>query len=70
MSFSLRCRVDTDVQRLSNPCRVKLALRNENTRQWHEVEHDFVEAEYREVRDRQMKELEDEDDLMSKVPVR
>lgn len=52
------------------PARVKVALRSENVRDWHEVEHDFVECEYRAVRDRQMKELELEDDLLSKVPVR
>lgn len=50
--------------------RVKLALRDENVRQWHEVEQDFLESEYRPVRDRQMKELESEDDLLNKVPVR
>jgi engulfment/cell motility protein 1 len=50
--------------------RVKVALRNESARNWHEVEHDFLEVEYRAVRDRQMKELELEDDLLSKVPVR
>lgn len=49
---------------------VKVALKQENTRQWHEVEADFLESEYRDVRDRQMKELDVEDDLMSKVPVR
>ncbi|KAF8239268.1 hypothetical protein L208DRAFT_1238269 [Tricholoma matsutake] len=48
---------------------IKVALRSENVRQWHEVEHDFNE-EYRIVRDRQMRELELEDDLLSKVPVR
>ncbi|KAH9990570.1 hypothetical protein BJV77DRAFT_1060945 [Russula vinacea] len=37
---------------------------------WHEMEQDFSECEYRGVRDRQMKELEDEDDLPSKIPVR
>jgi len=49
---------------------VKVALRRENVRAWHEVEHDFNESEYRAVRDRQMKELEMEDDLMSKAPMR
>ncbi|KAF8517883.1 ELMO/CED-12 family-domain-containing protein [Hysterangium stoloniferum] len=49
---------------------VKVALRDENTRPWHEVETDFEDSEYRDVRDRQMKELEMEDDLLSKVPVR
>ncbi|EIN09566.1 hypothetical protein PUNSTDRAFT_66959 [Punctularia strigosozonata HHB-11173 SS5] len=49
---------------------VKVALRRENIRPWHEVEHDFLESEYRAVRDRQMRELEEEDDLLSKVPIR
>jgi engulfment/cell motility protein 1 len=49
---------------------VKVALRRENVRAWHDVEHDFLECEYRAVRDRQMKELEQEDDLLSKIPVR
>ncbi|GBE86653.1 hypothetical protein SCP_0905330 [Sparassis crispa] len=49
---------------------VKVALRRENIRLWHEVEQDFLECEYRAVRDRQMQELEMEDDIMSKVPVR
>ncbi|KZV74521.1 hypothetical protein PENSPDRAFT_674197 [Peniophora sp. CONT] len=51
---------------------VKLALRGESTREWHEMEDDFrgAGAEYRLVRERQMKELEEEDDLLSKVPIR
>lgn len=49
---------------------VKVALRKENVRAWHEVEADFNEVEYRAVRDRQMRELEKEDDVMSKGPVR
>ncbi|KAI0091646.1 ELMO/CED-12 family-domain-containing protein [Irpex rosettiformis] len=49
---------------------VKVALRKENVRAWHEVEADFNEVEYRAVRDRQMRELEKEDDVMSKAPVR
>lgn len=49
---------------------VKVALRRENERPWHEVEQEFLECEYRAVRDRQMKELEMEDDVMSKVPMR
>ncbi|KAJ7836534.1 hypothetical protein B0H13DRAFT_2032068, partial [Mycena leptocephala] len=48
----------------------KVALRSENVRPWHEVEHDFNECEYRSVRERQMKELELDDDLLSKIPVR
>lgn len=50
--------------------RAKVALRSENVRPWHEVEHDFNECEYRSVRERQMKELELDDDLLSKIPVR
>jgi engulfment/cell motility protein 1 len=49
---------------------VKVALQRENTKPWHEVERDFLDCEYRAVRDRQMQELEAEDDLLSKVPVR
>ncbi|KIM26137.1 hypothetical protein M408DRAFT_330723 [Serendipita vermifera MAFF 305830] len=49
---------------------VKAALQSETERPWHEVEQDFLESEYRAVRDRQMKELELEDDLLTKVPVR
>lgn len=50
--------------------RAKVALRGENVRPWHEVEQEFNEREYRSVRERQMKELELEDDLLSKIPVR
>ncbi|KZT10174.1 uncharacterized protein LAESUDRAFT_756360 [Laetiporus sulphureus 93-53] len=49
---------------------VKEALKRENERQWHEIEQDFLECEYRAVRDRQMRELEMEDDSMSKGPMR
>lgn len=45
-------------------------MRKENTRAWHEVQTDFNECEYQAVRDRQMRELELEDDVMSKVPIR
>ncbi len=50
--------------------RVKVALKRENIRPWHEVEQEFLDCEYRAVRDRQMQELEMEDDIMSKIPVR
>ena len=33
-------------------------MQDESTSAWHEVERDFLEVEYRTVRDRQMKELE------------
>lgn len=61
-----------DFQRVVDLVRsqVKVALRSESVRQWHEVEREFSESEYRAVRDRQMKELELEDDLLNKVPVR
>ncbi|KAI0794191.1 ELMO/CED-12 family-domain-containing protein [Fomes fomentarius] len=49
---------------------VKVALKRENIRPWHEVEQEFLDCEYRAVRDRQMQELEMEDDIMSKIPVR
>lgn len=55
---------------MNSDYRVKVALRQEDARAWHEVERDFLESEYRAVRDRQMEELENEDDLLSKVPVR
>lgn len=49
---------------------MKVALKRENIRPWHEVEQEFLESEYRAVRDRQMQELEMEDDIMSKIPIR
>ncbi|KAG9001483.1 hypothetical protein FRB94_006575 [Tulasnella sp. JGI-2019a] len=48
---------------------IGVALKDE-TRPWHEVERDFLDSEYREVRERQMRELELEDDLLNKPPVR
>ena len=50
--------------------RVKSTLKRENARPWHEVEEEFENVEYRKVRDRQMRELEMEDDVMGKLPVR
>jgi len=50
--------------------RIKVALRGEHVRTWEEVERDFNECEYKTLRDRQMKELELEDDFLNKVPVR
>ncbi|CAE6382093.1 unnamed protein product [Rhizoctonia solani] len=49
---------------------IKFALREESTRPWHEMESDFVHSEYRDIRERQMKELELTDDLLNKPPVR
>jgi len=50
--------------------RLKVALRDEHVRPWHEMVADFEESEYREIRDRQMRDLELEDDLLNKPPVR
>jgi len=49
---------------------IKVALQRENGKPWHILEQDFLDCEYRAVRDHQMQELEAEDDLLSKVPVR
>ncbi|KAF8745488.1 hypothetical protein AX14_008911 [Amanita brunnescens Koide BX004] len=49
---------------------IKVALRSEHVRSWQQVERDFNECEYKALRDRQMKELELEDDFLNKVPVR
>lgn len=62
----------TDFPRVASLVRsqVRVALKDETDRPWHEIEQEFLESEYRAVRDRQMKELELEDDLLTKVPVR
>lgn len=49
---------------------VKEALRDESTKTWFDVEHDFLQSDYRIVRDRQMRELEVEDDFSSKPSIR
>ncbi|UZJ55154.1 hypothetical protein CBS101457_004474 [Exobasidium rhododendri] len=49
---------------------VREALRNEASKTWFEIEADFLESDYRTVRDRQMKELELEDDFTSKASIR
>jgi len=49
---------------------VKEALRDEASRTWFDIESDFLESDYRVVRDRQMRELEVEDDFTSKSSVR
>lgn len=63
--------VSDDFSRISDLVRsqIKASLKNEHVKQWHEVEKDF-NCEYRKVRDRQMQELELEDKILSKVPVR
>ena len=70
-STFIRCLLSFNGPLTSIPhLRVKVALKRENIRPWHEVEQEFLECEYRAVRDRQMQELEMEDDIMSKIPIR
>ncbi|CAJ0765093.1 18798_t:CDS:2, partial [Entrophospora sp. SA101] len=49
---------------------LKFALKDEVTKQLYEFEKDMLEVEYKVIRDRQLKELELGDDLLSKTPVR
>ncbi|CAG8487653.1 7139_t:CDS:10 [Funneliformis mosseae] len=49
---------------------LKFALRDEATKQLYEFEKDMLDVEYKIIRDRQLKELELGDDLLSKTPVR
>lgn len=62
----------TDFSRVAALVRsqIKEALSDEPNKSWYDLEHTFLESEYRSVRDRQMKELELEDDLMSKPSIR
>jgi hypothetical protein len=65
------CSFQSDVYaNLMRRSRIKVALRHESSRPWLEVPGYFTESEYRDVRDRQMKELEQEDDTLSKVSIR
>lgn len=61
-----------DFPKVSNLVRsqIKFSLRDEATKPLYEFEKDMLDVEYKVIRDRQMKELELGDDLMSKVPVR
>ncbi|KAG1770736.1 ELMO/CED-12 family-domain-containing protein [Suillus occidentalis] len=59
-----------DFSRIVALARSQWRCKGKTLKPWHEVEHDFLDCEYRAVRDRQMQELEAEDDLLSKVPVR
>ncbi|KDN40446.1 hypothetical protein K437DRAFT_291531 [Tilletiaria anomala UBC 951] len=49
---------------------VKEALRDEGSKTWFDLERAFLESEYRTVRERQMKELEVEDEYASKSSIR
>lgn len=44
---------------------IRGALANEHKKSWLELELDFLETDYRTVRERQMVELEQEDDLVN-----
>lgn len=49
---------------------IREALRGESSKTWFDVERDLLESDYRNVRDRQMRELEIEDDFASKASIR
>ncbi|KAN0062511.1 hypothetical protein ACQY0O_005042 [Thecaphora frezii] len=62
----------SDFNRVSALVRSQVAeaLRDEGGKGWYDVERDFLDSEYRTVRDRQMKELEVEDDFSSRASIR
>ncbi|KAE8212868.1 hypothetical protein CF327_g3519 [Tilletia walkeri] len=49
---------------------IKESLRKEGSKSWLDLERDFLESDYRHVRDRQMREIEVDDDFSSKGPIR
>lgn len=49
---------------------VKESLKDEESKTWFDIEADFLQSDYRVVRDRQMRELETEDDYTSKASIR
>ena len=49
---------------------VHLTLSNEGSKTWLDLEKDFLEADYRTIRDRQMETMEMEDGLLSRPSVR
>ncbi|KAE8207041.1 hypothetical protein CF335_g1434 [Tilletia laevis] len=49
---------------------IKESLRKEGSKSWLDLERDFLESDYRNVRDRQMREIEVDDDFSSKGPIR
>ncbi|KAH8921059.1 hypothetical protein BT69DRAFT_1335896 [Atractiella rhizophila] len=63
---------DKDFARVSNLVRSQVysTFGAQVQKTWYEVESEFQESEYRVVRDRQIRELEIEDELLSKAPVR
>ncbi|KAK0540293.1 hypothetical protein OC835_000744 [Tilletia horrida] len=62
----------TDFSRVSALVRsqIKESLRKEGNKTWLDLERDFLESDYRNVRDRQMREIEVDDDYSSKAPIR
>ncbi|KAK0555177.1 hypothetical protein OC846_001057 [Tilletia horrida] len=49
---------------------VRESLRKEGNKTWLDLERDFLESDYRHVRDRQMREIEVDDDFSSKASIR
>ena len=49
---------------------VRLSLADETTKTWLHLEKDFLEADYRTIRDRQMEMLEKEDGILARPSVR
>ncbi|GAA5998566.1 uncharacterized protein JCM10292_002788 [Rhodotorula paludigena] len=61
-----------DLERVSALARSQIAfvLGGGGDKTWFAVRREFLSAEYRQVRERQVREMEIEDDLLSKAPVR
>lgn len=61
-----------DFDRLSMLVRtqVRLTLAGEAIKTWLNLERDFLESEYRAIRDRQMEMLEKEDGLLTRTSVK
>lgn len=49
---------------------IRLSLQDEASKTWLHLEHDFLETDYRTIRDRQMELLEKEDGLLSRSAIR
>lgn len=61
-----------DFERVSSLVRtqIRLSLADEASKTWLHLEKDFLEADYRTIRDRQMHLLEKEDGMLSKSSIR
>ena len=62
----------SDIERVSFLVRsqLHLSLADESGKTWLHLEHDFLETDYREIRDRQMELLEKEDGMLSRPAIR